>query len=116
MLSKKGLNVENILEPPKYLMYFKPPTPRLKAYKKSLFYIGPLAYNHFCNKVNKSFLINNSKLLIENLTPKSFTTNIKKYILIEQKLGNLHTWEPQNMPMYKLSSQNIVLRSTTISI
>ena len=100
-LTKKGILTENIIHLPTTSLFFEHHTTRLKTSKTSLRTFGPLAYlNYFCNKIN---VANNSNPQIQTLTPKSFSSNIKKTLITsEQKLGDPNLWEPENMPAYKI--------------
>ena len=112
-LTKKGILAENLIHLPITSLFFEYHTPRLKRSKTSLKTFGPLAYNYFCNKINKNNMniAVNSNPQIQTLTPKSFSLNIKKILITEQKLGDPILWEPENMPAYKLVNLTISLRS-----
>ena len=111
-LLKLGLDINNIL-PAKHdqLTYFTVTNPRLQKQKYSLLYLGPLTYNHFSNKIQLNLNLNNLKYSIHRLTPKCFSSHIKKQILSEQSLGEPTSWEAQNLPMYQITNNTTLLRS-----
>ena len=96
------------------LTYFSPQTPRLTSQKHSMIHLGPLTYNHFCNKLQQNLTHTfNYNYYVYRLTPKCFNSHIKKLILSEQTLGTPDTWETLNMPLYMIpiTTPTFVLRS-----
>ena len=111
-LHRLGLDTTNIiLTDQNSLQYFTPHASRLTKQKQSLYYLGPLIYNHFCNKIQTNIRTNNFKYNIHNFTPKTFNNHTKTQILSEQSLGPPDKWEPINTPIYTISTSTITLRS-----
>lgn len=107
-----GLDINDIINSkPNLLTYFTPPNASLLKEKYSLTYLGPHVYNHFCNKIQNHFNINNSKYEVQNLTPKCFSIHMKKQIFCEQSFGKPDSWEVSNTPMYNISTSKATLRS-----
>jgi len=116
----RGLDPNNIIQPsslatPK-ILYFEVPHIRLAKQKQSITYIGPLSYNHVCNKLQHHLnsLIPKPKFKIHELSPKCFLGHVKRQILLEQSLGLPDTWERLNMPMYTISTSSVTLRAPRV--
>lgn len=93
-----GLDINDIINSkPNLLTYFTPPNASLLKEKYSLTYLGPHVYNHFCNKIQNHFNINNSKYEVQNLTPKCFSIVYEKKnnysAKREQSFGKHDFWE-----------------------
>ena len=119
--SPSGLDINNIINDSNNInsqsLYFTIPITRLVMQKKSLIYLGPVAYNHFCNKIQT--LLNTEptyKHQIHRLTPKSFLTHIKRQILNEQTAGLPNCWENLNTPMYTISTCSLALRPPSLTV
>ena len=111
-----GLDTNNILQTKQNILtYYIIPNTRLAKQKQSLTYLGPLSYNHYCNKLQSSHNMNpeynSTKYKIHKLTPKPFISHIKKEILAEQSLGEADSWAAQNTPLYLISMKTTLLRS-----
>ena len=110
-LLKLGLDTNNILLEKKTLTYYTIPFSRLKKQQHSPTYLGPITYNHYCNKIQTTFNFNNTKYEIHELTPKGFNSHIKKEILSEQARGEANSWEACNTPLYSITTSTTVLRA-----
>ena len=115
-IKKLGLDTNAIIKTETTLpdlIYFSLTTPRLTPQKHSINHIGPLTYNHYCNIIQQKFTSLNNKYFIHKLTPSCFNSHIKNTILAEQNLGQLYTWETQNMPLYIIptTKPTFILRS-----
>ena len=112
-----GLDPTNIIQPHADIknnkIYYTIPQFRLAKQKQTITYLGPLSYNHFCNKLQQQLDHSNPKFkyIVHKLSPKCFLAHIKKQILLEQSLGLPNTWEKLNMPMYTISTSPLTLRT-----
>ena len=77
----------------------------------SIHVIGPITYNYFINHINNGISITYGKHLAEKMYPKAFKNCIKSVLLDEQAKGDSETWDPTNMPMYTISTTDIILRN-----
>ena len=86
------------------MTYFGVRETRLASECKSLFYIGPIAYNTIGNIIQNRLVDRNSKLSAHDLTPKTFSSHVKIFLLEHQAIGEPDSWDSRNMPMYTLST------------
>ena len=91
-------------------MYFKTHKPNLTSTRMSIHFIGSITYNYFINHINNTTPLND-KYVVEKMYPKTFKNCIKCALLDEQAKGEPETWDPTNMPMYTISTTNIMLRN-----
>ena len=111
-LLNAGINTNNIIcSNETKLVYFTVPFYRLRSQRDTLTYLGPLAYNYFCNKIQLNLNLLPTIYNIHKLSPKCFNSHIKKMLLSHQSSGMTDTWELDNMPMYAIPTSNILLRS-----
>ena len=109
VLLRRGIDSCNIIHADNGLTthsmtYFEEREMRLASERKSLFHIGPLAYNTIGNTIQKRLASRNSKLKSHKLTPKTFTSHVKINLLEYQAIGEPDSWDTRNMPMYMLST------------
>ena len=111
-LHRQGIDQSNIVYHNKTYnkVYFKTHKPNLTSTKMSIHIIGPITYNYFINYINNTMPLNN-KYVVEKMYPKTFKNCIKCVLLDEQSKGEPDTWDPTNMPMYIISTTNIMLRN-----